>query len=36
MSKIDKYKKNYKLLIINLIYSFYFSCFRGVVRGLGT
>ena len=36
MGKIVKYKKNYKLLIINIIYSFNFSCFHGIVPGLGT
>ena len=36
MGKIDKYKKKYKLLIISLIYSFDFSCFYGIVPGLGT
>ena len=28
--------RNYKLLIINLIYSFCFSCFHDIVPGLGT
>lgn len=29
-------QENSKLLIINIIYSFYFSCFHGIVPGLGT
>ena len=36
MGKISKYEKNYKLLIINIIYSFDFSYFHGIVPGLGT
>ena len=29
-------QENSKLLIINIIYSFNFSCFHGIVPGLGT
>lgn len=36
MGKIARYKKNYKYLIINTIYSFYFSCFTHFVPALGT